>query len=150
VSVAEGLSVAASSKWLLVAAVVLACGCGKPAPPAAPAVAVEDEPYEPCEVELSDAKVTLAEPGVAKFEVKYRFTKGKPAWFYSCEVTFPGTANRAVKRMQNWELKSEGVIVDRVALKEKPVKVFEISLSEAPSGRDAYKKISNVVKGAVE
>jgi hypothetical protein len=98
---------------------------------------------------LSDPEVTLLEPTLVQFEVKYRFTQGRPDKYYSCEVSFPGTPNHGVKMMEGWELKAEGVIRDKVMLSRPGAKSFEIYLSESPSPRESYKKISNVVSGRV-
>jgi hypothetical protein len=98
---------------------------------------------------LSDAKVTLLEPTLVQFEVKYRFTEGRPDQYYACDLFFPDTPNHAVKRMDSWELKTEGVIRDKIVLSKPPVKSFEMSLSEGPSPRERYVKISNVLSGPV-
>ena len=127
----------------------LTSGCGPPAAAPVPVPVVEEIDEGPCEIELSEPKVTLVEPTLVRFEVKYRFTKGKPSRFYACDVSFPGTANHGVKRMQHWELKTEGVIKDGVVLSMGPVTSFTIHMSEAPTGRDAYQRISNVVSGLI-
>lgn len=132
--------------------VVLASGCGRKTDPAAPApaVVVQHAPPTPGEIELFDPKVTLLEPTLVQFEVKYRFTKGQPDRYYACDISFPGTLNHGVKPMQSWELKTEGVIRDKVVLSKPPVKSFEIQMSEAASLQDGYKKNSNVVSGPVQ
>ena len=132
---------------------VLAAGCGQK--PAAPATIVvhnsEEESDGPNEIELSDPKVTLLEPTIVGFEVKYRFTKGRPDKYYSCEISFPDTPeNHRVKFMENWELKDEGTIRDRLQLSKPGVKSFEIHMSESLSPRTTYKKISNTVSGPVQ
>jgi hypothetical protein len=130
---------------------VLACGCGpktKPAP-----IVVESPAPEsagPNEIELYEPKATLVEPMLVQFEVKYRFTKGRPNRVYSCEIFFPGTLNHGVKSMDSWQLQTEGVIKDGVNLRETPVKEFEIHISEAVTPQDGFKKISNVVRGEVK
>jgi hypothetical protein len=108
-----------------------------------------EEPAGPNEIELSDAKVTLKGTKLVLFEVNYRFTQGRPNQFYSCDISFPGTVNHGVKRMDSWELKVEGVIKDSIELREPPVTEFEITMSEAPSPMLPYKKISNVVRGKI-
>ena len=105
---------------------------------------------EPGEINLSDPKVTLADPNTVRFEVNYRFTKGTPDKYYLCEIAFPGTPNHGAKPMESWELKSEGVIKDGVVLSKPPVRTFEIRVSEADSPQNGYKKISNVVRGPVK
>jgi hypothetical protein len=136
---------------LLVSLIAFVSGCGKKT--VAPAVVAVDAspqgPVEPNEIELSDPKVTFEAPKTVRFEVKYRFTKGRPNQYYSCDISFPGTPNHAVKRMDSWELKAEGVIEDGVELSKPPVKDFEIVVSEAPTPRERYKQISNVVQGPV-
>jgi hypothetical protein len=105
----------------------------------------------PGEIELLDPKVTvLDEPTLVQFEVKYRFTKGKPDKYYSCDISFPGTPNHGVKMMDSWELKPEGVIRDKLMLKKPGAKSFEMYMSETPSPQEGYKKISNVVSGPVQ
>src|SRR5262249_51235871 len=104
----------------------------------------------PGEIELSDPKVTFAGPNKVRFEVRYRFTKGKPDKYYLCEISFPGTPNHGAKPMETWELKSEGVIKDEVPLFKPPVQTFEIRMSEADSPQNGYTKISNVVSGPVK
>jgi hypothetical protein len=136
--------------WGLLLALAAGCGPRAAAPPPAPIVVTAPADPTPGAVELSDAVVTLAEPGVARFEVKYRFTKGRPDKFYACHVSFPGTPNRAVKSMQHWQLKAEGgVIRDAIALAQPGVTTFEITLAEAPTGQDPYTTISNVARGTV-
>jgi hypothetical protein len=136
---------------------VLASGCGqKPESPAQVAQQAPGAKNEgPSEVELSDPKVSLREPAakdeqaIVMFEVKYRFTKGGPHRYYSCDISFPGTPNHGTKNMQGWELKAEGVIKDGIELRQRPVTYFEIYVSEAPSPQGPYKRISNVVKGSM-
>jgi hypothetical protein len=111
---------------------------------------VEQSPPTPGEIELSGAKATLVDERTVKFEVTYRFTKGKPSKYYSCDIAFPGTPNHGVRMMSSWELKPEGVIKDGIVLSKPPVKSFEIHMSEAASPQDGYKRISNVVSGQVE
>jgi hypothetical protein len=133
--------------------VVLASGCGQKtvAPvPAAPQAPPQPVSQTPGEIELSDPKVTLAEPTLVQFEVKYRFTKGQPDKYYTCDIFFPGTPNHGAKTMGAVELNAEGVIKDGFKLQGPPVKSFEIYMSEAPTPRDQYKKISNVVSGPVK
>jgi hypothetical protein len=132
--------------------VVLALGCSQKtnAPPTVQFKVLPPEAQTPSEIELSDAKVTLVEPTLVRFEVKYRFTKGKPDKYYNCEIFFPGTPNHAAGMRESWELKEEGVLKDGIVLSKPPVKSFEIYMSEAPSPQQAFKKISNVLKGPVE
>ena len=98
---------------------------------------------------MSDPKVTLTEPNTVRFEVRYRFTKGKPEKYYMCEVSFPGTPNHASKPMESWELKSEGVIKDGIMLIKPPVGRSR-SASRRPTPPNGYKLISNVVSGPVK
>jgi hypothetical protein len=127
-------------------------GCGQRALPPNPVVvhATQTGPSDPGQIELSDPKMTLQEPDRAQFEVKYRFTKGKPEKYYLCEISFPGTSNHGAKPMESWELKPEGVIRDGIVLHKLPVQTFEICVSEADSPQNGYKKISNVVRGQVK
>ncbi|MCI0376206.1 MAG: hypothetical protein L0215_01235 [Gemmataceae bacterium] len=137
---------------LLALLMALFMGCGQePAPPGT-AVVQTNRPVstEPGQIQLSNPKVTLAEPNMVQFEVNYRFTKGKPEKYYLCEISFPGTQNHAVKPMDSRELKPEGVIKDGIVLFKPPVKTFEIRVSEADSPQNGYKIISNVIGGPVE
>jgi hypothetical protein len=134
----------------LCAGLLAGCGGGKTGPGPAPAQTVEPVSTEPGEIELSDAKVTLKESNRIDFEVRYRFTKGKPDKYYMCEVSFPGTTNHASKPMESWELKPEGVIRDGITLSGPPVRTFEIRVSEANSPQDGYKVISNTATGSVK
>ncbi len=102
------------------------------------------------EIQLSDPKVTLVGSGIIQFEVKYCFTQGKPNKYYSCDISFPGTTNHGVKLMESWELKAEGVIRDKIMLSQPGAKSFEIHVSESPSPREPYRRISNVVNGSVQ
>jgi len=135
----------------LVPLAVLASACGQKdgvsTPPSQQAPRQASE--TPCEILLSDPKVTFVEPNVIQFEVKYRFTKGQPDKYYACDVSFPGTDNHGVRLMESWELKTEGVIKDGIVLSKPPVKSFAIQVSEAPSPMERYQKISNVVSGSV-
>jgi hypothetical protein len=130
--------------------VALAWGCGRKTPAPVEISVTPPEAQVPGEIQLSDARVTLLEPTVVQFEVAYRFTQGRPDKYYSCDVSFPGTPNHGVKMMEHWELKMEGVIRDSVMLKQPGAKSFEIYLSESPSPRERYKKISNVASGPVQ
>jgi hypothetical protein len=137
--------------WLLLFPLLAALsGCSTPTTsPVRPEEPADPAAMEPAEVELSDAKASFEEPNIVRFEVRYRFQRGRPVKFYSCDIKFPGTANHGVKRMDSWELKREGVIRDGVVLAKQPVQTFEIVLSEADSPQQGYKKISNVVSGPV-
>ncbi len=138
----------APRQLVLLLLVGLASGCTQrteapvPVPPKVSA--------EPRQVELSDARAKRIEPELVEFEVRYRFTQGEPCQAYACDITFPGTSNHGVRKMENWELKHEGVIRDRVTLSSPGAKTFSITLSEAPSRRESYKKISNVVSGPID
>ena len=137
---------------LLVLLAVPALGCGRQAdaPNGAAEITTETVSTEPGQIELSDPKVTFTAPNQVRFEVRYKFTKGKPVKHYLCEISFPGTTNIGAKPMTSWELKSEGVIKDGIELTEPPVKTFEIRLMEAVSPDEGYKLISNVVSGEVK
>jgi hypothetical protein len=128
----------------------LAPGCGQKAAAPSQAPVVEHAPPGPSQIHLSDARVSRVGPKLVEFEVKYRFTQGRPDKYYSCDVSFPGTPNLGVKRMESWELRPEGMIRDRIELSRPGVKTFAIHLSEATSPREAYKKVSNVVTGPVQ
>jgi hypothetical protein len=80
------------------------------------------------------------------------FPFGKPNkyYVYVYDISFPGTSNKAVKRMSGWQLQAEGVIKDVVSLRSQPVRSLELSISEGPSSRGPFKKISNVISGPVE
>jgi hypothetical protein len=136
---------------LLVPLAALVSGCGRQAAPGTALVPTTPSVSpEPGEIELSDPMVTFVEPNTVRFEVRYRFTKGKPDKYYLCEISFPGTPNHGAKPMESWELKSEGVIKDGVALSRPPVQTFEIRVSEADSPQKGYQTISNVVSGPVK
>jgi hypothetical protein len=129
---------------------IIASGCGEK-PSTFRTVIAQHVSQTPGEIELFDPKVTvIEEPGLVQFEVQYRFTKGQPDKYYSCNIAFPGTSNHAVKRMDSWELKREGVIRDKIMLTKPGVKSFEITMSETASPQSGYKKISNVVSGPVQ
>jgi hypothetical protein len=137
---------------LLVSVAVLVIGCSQRAAAPGTAAVQTTQPVsaEPGEIELSDPKVTFAGPNTVRFEVRYRFTKGKPEKYYLCEISFPGTPNHGAKPMESWELKPEGVIKDGIVLSKPPVQTFEIRVSEADSPQNGYKAISNVVRGPVK
>jgi hypothetical protein len=136
----------------LLICVLMASACTRRAEMPRPAVvaATPQAPLTPALIELSGAKAKLIEPELVEFEVKYRFAEGQPQQTYACEITFPGTPNHGIRKMEGWELKSEGMIRDRVTLSKGGAKSFAIHMSEAPSRRDAYKKISNVVTGSID
>jgi hypothetical protein len=141
-----------SGRLLLIPLAVFSAGCGgdASAPAAVPVQVTQPVSTEPGQIELSDPKVTLEGGNAVRFEVRYRFTKGKPDKYYMCEVSFPGTPNHASKTMESWELKSEGVIRDGIVLTKPPVTTFEIRVSEADSPQNGYKTISNTVSGPVK
>jgi hypothetical protein len=146
-----------SPGFALLALAFLVLGCTQkteiPAPVTqteTPAAVAPRPAQTPGEIELSDPKVTLLEPKLVQFEVAYRFTKGQPDKYYSCDISFPDTPNYGVKRMQNWELKPEGVIRDKIVLTQPGVKSFKIHMSESLSPRETYKKNSNEVGGPVQ
>jgi hypothetical protein len=130
--------------------VIVAFGCSQKTSVPAPSLVVQPAALTPGEIELSEPKVVFVEPDIVQVEVQYRFTKGRPDKYYSCNITFPGTQNRGVKPMQSWELKPEGVIRDKFQLSKPGAKTFEISMSETESPQNGYKKISNVVSGPVQ
>lgn len=132
--------------------VLLGClGCGQvDAPTPEVTRATSSGPPEPSEVELYEPKARLTEDGVVQFEVKYRFTSGKPSNYYRADVKFPGLESDGVKFMDGWELQESGVIRDGIVARALPVKEFEISLSEALLPQDGYSLISNTVSGEVE
>jgi len=136
--------------WLvLLPLAALAFGCGQKTDTPAPAVVIRHASQTPCEIQLTDAKVTVLEPTLVQFEVTYRFTHGQPDKYYSCDILFPGTPNHGVRMLESWELKEEGMIRDRIVLTQPGVKSFEIRMSESPSPRDPYKTISNTLGGSV-
>jgi hypothetical protein len=145
------------SRWsagglAFLALAILCMGCARQAPAPIIVSTQQTDPVdtEPGEMELSDPKVTFTEPNLVRFEVTYRFTRGKPTKYYLCEITFPGTKNHGAKPMENWELKTEGVIKDGIILSKPPVRKFEIRVSEADSPQQGYRKISNVISGEVK
>lgn len=145
---------------LLFLVFLVAGGCSRrvaestiPAEPTVPiqeAVEVTDIDLKPNEIVLSEPRITLIDPTLIQFEVKYRFSQGGPDKFYSCEVQFPGTKNRGRKLMDSWELKKEGIIKDGIRLAESGVTSYEIHITEATSPRETYHKISNVLSGKVQ
>jgi hypothetical protein len=108
-------------------------------------------PAEPSEVELFDAKLTFEPPELIRFEVHYRFTKGRPTLNYMCNLSFPGTDNVGRKPLEAWELKETGIIKGGIELQSinPRVKDFEITMGEAEVPQSGYKTISNVLKGEV-
>jgi hypothetical protein len=129
---------------------VLPLGCRKTTELPAPTPAAS---AGPAEIELSDAKVTRSDPQTVQCEVKYRFTQGQPEFHdsYDLEIEFPGTTNAGHKLMHGWELKKEGTIKDSFTLSKPGAKSFELYVAEtATLERPAHKKISNVVRGAIE
>jgi hypothetical protein len=138
--------------FLLLPVVILFTACGqRPAAPETPTIeAAPVGPPEPGQIELSDPQVTFQEPNLVRFEVRYKFTKGRPSKFYLCEISFPDTPNHGAKPMQHWELKSEGIIKDGIILSKPPVQKFEIRVSEADSPQNGYKPNSNTVSGLVK
>ncbi len=132
--------------WLMV-------GCQPTASPPPPKATVANvaEPSDPSEVELSNAKVELVPPEILKFEVEYRFIKGKPTKNYMCELKFPGTENVGRKPMSAWELKDSGWIKGAIEMQSQavPVQSFEILLSESEEPQRGYDKISNILTGQV-
>jgi hypothetical protein len=136
--------------FVVFALLVLPWGCGPATDAPVPSVVARQTPPTPSAIQLTEAKVVLLEPTVVHFEVRYRFTQGQPDKYYACDITFPGTASHGVRLLEAWELKAEGVIRDKVQLSERGVKTFEISISESPSPRETYRKISNVVRGPVQ
>lgn len=126
-----------------------------PVPTTTEVAVAEDTPTpdlepQPNEIVLTEPKATLVDRTLVQFEVKYRFSQGRPDKYYSCEVVFPGTKNRARKMMDSWELKKEGVIKDGIRLAEPAAKTFEMHITEATSPRETYRKISNVVSGNLQ
>lgn len=102
------------------------------------------------EVQLSEPQVRIDERGIFWFGVKYRFLRGQPRKHYELTVTFPGTQNLCIKRMESWELKSEGEIKDGIPLYEQPIKSYEITFSEADSPMNSYSRISNTLVGTMD
>ena len=136
---------------VLLVVAVLGVGCGQRAEPL-PTVVADAGPVstEPGRIELYEPVVTFTEPNLVRFEVKYRFTQGRPDKYYLCEVAFPGTPNTGMKPMSSWELKPEGVIRDGIVLTKPPVTTFAIKVSETTSPQSGYTPCSNVVSGDVK
>ncbi|MSR33082.1 MAG: hypothetical protein EXR99_16455 [Gemmataceae bacterium] len=128
------------------------CGQQEAPPPAEVKKSIQVAPSGPSEMELSQPKAYFRDAKTVMFELKYRFTKGKPDKYYLCEITFPGTPFQGAKPMESWELKGEGSIKDGLILSklEGKLQEFEIRVSEAVSPQNGYKLISNVLKGKVE
>lgn len=142
-----------NSVWLLCLAVLYSGCTPKPGvPPRLQSQAPAPPPADPTPsvVLLSDPKVTRVEADMVRFEVNYRFTQGKPVNWYTCTISFPGTANHAVKSMQGWELKAEGVLVDKVQLFKPGATTFVMHLEEAPTQRGPFHKISNEATGTIK
>ena len=146
------------SAFILIIALISLSGCSNSATKADPAdsamqatVAEPKEPAEKSEVELSDAKLTYVPPDLLRFEVHYRFTKGRPTMNYMCNLSFPGSDNVGRKPLDSWEMKTSGVIRGGIELQsyDPPVKAFEITLGEAEVPQSGYQVISNVLKGEV-
>lgn len=135
---------------LLLTSLLVGCPQSVSTPDPVVVTVTDPVPTEPGEMELFDAKVTLEPSSIVRFEVHYRFTKGKPDKYYLCEISFPGTSNHGAKPMERWELKPEGVIKDGIILSRLPVQKYEIRVSEAESPQNGYKKISNVLSGTVQ
>src|SRR5690606_8667211 len=97
--------------WLGLGLVMVSLGCGSSAAPSPEVTRTTSSgPAEPSEIELYEPKARLVEDGVVQFEVKYRFTSGKPSNFYQVDVKFPGSESHGVKFMDGWELQESGVI----------------------------------------
>jgi hypothetical protein len=112
----------------------------------------DEGPAQPSEVELSDLKATQ-DGRTVMFQFKYRFTKGRPRQTYRFDISFPGTPNNRVMHLEAWQLLQrgkEGLLRDGVELSKLPVSTLEIVMLEAPTPRDRYTKISNVVKASVD
>jgi hypothetical protein len=141
----------AARRLTYVAIVLLLTSCGQ-SPTPRPIAVAQTTPVstEPGQIELSDAKATMAPQNRVRVEVRYRFTKGKPDKYYLCEITFPGTTNVGARPLDSWELKPDGVFKDIVQLNKPPVEKFEIRFSEAESPQNGYKMISNVASGPVQ
>ena len=138
--------------------VLAAPGCGDKtgAPPSVSAVTSQNaapvDSKTPREIVLSDATITTVEPDLVQLAVTYRFSQGQPqpSSSYRCELTFPGTLCQGVRLIEGWELKSEGAIQDRFTLSDPGAKSFEVRVSEGPSQKGPFKKISNVASGPVK
>ncbi len=138
---------------ILVSLGVMASGCGPKAVPAgssAGAAAVEEGAKGPAKIELSDAKVTPLEPMFVQFEVKYRFSEGRPASGYTLMLSFPDIKEQCMKGMEAFEVKPEGVIRDKFRLSKPIGKSFEMHMGESPSSSHAYHQRSNLVTGTIE
>jgi hypothetical protein len=143
-----------AGSFLLFPFILLVSGCNLKSGPKPgtklPVLPLQEVSQEPGEIELSDPRVTFREPNTVQFEVKYRFTRGRPDKYYSFDIDFPGTKNHGIKTMSDWELKPEGVIKDSIELRDPGAKTFEIYMSETMSPQLGYKKNSNVVKGQIQ
>ena len=137
---------------MIVVGFVSFAGCNQQTPiPPTPPLVVDEGPIEQAEVELSEPKVSVDSDGNFMFEFKYRFVKGRARQFYLVTVHFPGTHNLCLKHMEAYELKQqEGVIRDGIPLVDRPIKTYEITMSEADSPMNQYQLISNVLTGKME
>lgn len=120
-------------------------------PPGTPAETADaEETADRGAVELLDARAVLDESQVVNFKIKYRFTAGSPTKFYLCNIAFPGTDQWGVKPLEAHEMSAEGVIRTGIEVGEKPVREFEITLSEADSPDQGFHLISNTLRGQVQ
>src|SRR5262245_65599291 len=94
---------------VLVALLALCPACGDaPAPGPTAQATVPSGPSEPGEIELSDPVVSLGDAERVRFEVRYRFTNGRPSKYYLCEIGLPGTANHGSKPMEPLGVQRDG------------------------------------------
>lgn len=106
---------------------------------------------EKCEVELSEPNFVFTPPDLLRFELHYKFVKGRPTKNYMCYLSFPGTVNLGQKPLEAWELQTQGFIKGGIELQslDPPVKTFEIKLGEAEVPQSGYEIISNTLTGDV-
>jgi hypothetical protein len=105
---------------------------------------------EPGVVELTGAKVKIDEEKIARFEINYKFTSGKPVKHYLVEIAFIGAEHGGYTPIDPGTLKPEGVIKTGIEVGDRPIKDFEITFSEADSPMAGFTKISNTLKGSIE
>lgn len=124
-------------------------GCSpssKPAPISTTAVVKEAVPGR---IEITDASVKIDQENVARIQVKYKFVEGAPTKFYQCLFTFPGTEKTALKPLESWEMKPEGIIVTGTEAGEHKLDEFTVQFSEADSPDQGFHPNSELFKGKV-
>ncbi len=136
-------------KVCVVVAISTLFGCGVSTTPSTPVMSTITD-SEPGIIEIGKVDVKVNDENLAEFKIHYKFTSGRPAKYYMCNILFPGSERRGLKPIEKWEMKPEGIIIAKIDLGADNLDAFTIQLEEADSPDKGYTANSNLYEGKLK